>query len=142
MKAHYTNPLVKVFIANLLPLRWALAWFAFLFAAGLTFVVLPEGEYASLLLKSPIWILAAASFIYAAIRFYSCFVFTLVAKCISVFGSIFGMSIWGYVLISFFNNKMHGPGPDDLVFFAIILCEVWVCASTLSDRHFIDRRVH
>jgi len=83
-----------------------------------------------------------SSVVYAAIRFYTCFVFDKVAKVISVIGSVFGTTIWGYVFLSFINNKMPGVGPDDFILLAIILCEVWVCASTLSDYNTIERRVH
>jgi hypothetical protein len=135
------SPLVRIFIANLLALRWALAWMGAWFGIGLLF--LGSQEYPTLITKHSIWLWTITTFIYAAIRFYTCFVFDKVARGLSLLGSVIGFNLFGNVFLSFINNTAHGVAPDDLMILVILASEVWVCASTIADdRDGVDRRKH
>lgn len=137
------SPLVRIFIANLLALRWALAWMGVWFGIGLLFLSLPSNEYETLITSHSIWLWIGATFIYSAIRFYTCFVFDNVARGISLLGSVVGLTLFGNVFLSFINNTAHGVAPDDLMILVILAAEVWVCASTIADdRDGVDRRKH
>jgi len=137
------SPLVKIFISNLLALRWALAWMGMWFGIGLMFLNLPSAEYASLITHHSRWVWTAATFVYSAIRFYTCFVFDKIALGLSLVGSVVGLTLWGNVFLSFMNNTEHRVSPHDLMVLVILAAEVWVCASTIADdRNGVDRRKH
>jgi hypothetical protein len=113
------------------------------FGIGLLFLVLPSSEYETMITNHSIWVWTITTFIYAAIRFYTCFVFDKVARGLSLLGSVIGFNLFGNVFLSFINNTAHGVAPDDLMILIILASEVWVCASTIADdRGGVDRRNH
>jgi hypothetical protein len=139
----------RVFISNLIPLRWTLGWFAILFSVGLLVANVHSGEYDQLLARAPAEVWAAIAMLYAVLRLHSVFILTKTTQVLSIIAGFIGIALWGSLFTSVFMNTDHSIGAAPIILVGIILSEVWVCASALSDngaerrdRRIGDRRMY
>ena len=115
-------------------LRVLLASAAFILAMGLLFADTLSGPYRQLLHKAPAQVWAAVFLLYACLKIV---LIEYPAPRYIVYGAVFlGAYLWLAVFISFLNNPERATGAADMMILVLVLCEVWVGATTLSKGRF------
>ena len=121
--------LVKLFIADLTPLRFVLGILALSFSIGLLFANNLAGAYDKMINVSSIWNWAAAFGIYSVARIYSCL--AKKPEPSAILGSILGLWLWCYTIISFASNTVRPFGSADVMIVTVILCEIWIFSESI-----------
>jgi len=121
--------LVKLFIADLTPLRFVLGILALSFSMGLIFANNLAGAYDKMSNVASIWNWAIAFAIYALARIYSCL--AKKPEPSAILGSILGLWLWCYTDLSFASNTVRTVGSADVMIITIILCEIWIFSESI-----------
>lgn len=121
--------IINVIISDLTPLRFVLGVLGLSFAIGLLFANSISGAYDKMIHIYSIWNWALAFGVYSFLRIFSCL--AKKPEPSAILGSILGMWLWCYTLISFASNTIRPFGSADVMLVTVILCEVWIFSQSI-----------
>ena len=123
--------LARILLSDLTSLRWLLGWLAIVFALGLLFANSHVGAYNVMLDLAPPVAWSVMFALYGFTRLYSCC--TDNPRYSVILGAFLGFWLWCYTFVSFTSNTIRSIGSADIMVLVVVVCEVWVAASAISE---------
>jgi hypothetical protein len=127
------NSVKSVLLADVTALRFVLGICALLFSFGLMFGDARGGAYNDMLQYMPAWGWAIAFFGYGCIKFLIATETSTPSRFLMWCIVMFGCFLWLFTFHSFMENPMRPMGSADFMLMFLIISEMWVGASTLSE---------
>lgn len=131
MLKNFCHSLINVLLSDLTALKWLLGWLGIIFAFGLVFANSHPGAYDLMLSVADQKAWAAAFFAYGILKLRSSMANSSMYSSLS--SAFLGFWLWCYTLVSFTSNPVRPIGSADIMIIVVVICEVWIAASAVSE---------